>query len=93
MPDSIKIGNFPGDQNCMLIIHISATAPKFVVENSGKCCFGIFDSIWVWTRTGGHEIMRFVYRIEIIDALKPIVHLFELPCLPLTGLDPIFPLL
>jgi hypothetical protein len=22
--------------------------------------------------------MRFVYRIEIIDALKPIVHLFEL---------------
>ena len=40
-----------------------------------------------------HEIMRFVYRIEIIDALKPIVHLFELPYLPLTGLDPIFPLL
>ena len=34
-----------------------------------------------------HEFMRFVYRIEIIDALKPIVHLFELPCLPLTGLD------
>ncbi|RZB30379.1 MAG: hypothetical protein SRB1_02659 [Desulfobacteraceae bacterium Eth-SRB1] len=24
-----------------------------------------------------HEIVRFVYRIEIIDALKPIVHLFE----------------
>ena len=40
-----------------------------------------------------HEFMRFVYRIEIIDALKPIVHLFELPYLPLTGLDPIFPLL
>jgi len=37
-----------------------------------------------------HVIMRFIYRIEIIDALKPIVHLFELPCLPLTGLDPIF---
>ena len=34
-----------------------------------------------------HEIMRFMYRIEIIDALKPIVHLFELPYLPLTGLD------
>jgi len=37
-----------------------------------------------------HEIMRFVYCIEIINALKPIIHLFELPCLPLTGLDLIF---
>ena len=29
-----------------------------------------------------HAIMRFVYRIEIVNALKPIVHIFELPCLP-----------
>jgi hypothetical protein len=33
-----------------------------------------------------HENMRFVHRIEITDALKSIVHLFELPCLSLTGL-------
>jgi len=29
------------------------------------------------------------YRMAIIDALKPIVQLFELPCIPLTDLDPI----
>lgn len=29
-----------------------------------------------------HAIMRFVYRIEIVNALKPIMHIFELPCLP-----------
>ena len=51
---------------------------------------------WVHGVYGGdaHVFMRFVYRIEIIDALKPIVHLFELPCLPLTDLVPnLFPTL
>jgi len=64
-------------------------------KNAGFAGRYVASLIMLWPSQGdAHEIMLFVYRIEIIDALtrseacaKPTVHFFELPYLPLTGLQ------